>query len=172
LFIRLHHVRIDDDIIMRQRIPIDMKLRTPAQESNTDKSQSPYLISQADLIELMQIFLFTKKSGLVKRIKIPAISIALSCWDEMEPELTDLNPTGALKKCLPLFWSFVGSNWEPSALSILGISSLGKPLTKDVPDDSYVDLGPEKHGWIITEKGDQDSDLTEPLNEIMMRITK
>ncbi|MDH5925055.1 hypothetical protein L8S13_01995 [Vibrio lentus] len=100
-------------------------------------------------------------SATSKRFK-PRLAILLSCYDELETE--NLTPVEVLRRKLPLLESFIDSNWDANAVSIWGLSSLGKELKIDTGDDDFIDEGPECQGWVINpEGGVQDSDLSKPL---------
>ena len=53
-----------------------------------------------------------------------------------------------------------GSAWREDAVEFLGLSSQGRSLTTGTPDEDFVDVGPEHHGYVVTGAGDRDPDLT------------
>ncbi|MGH7437388.1 MAG: hypothetical protein ACRENE_17050, partial [Polyangiaceae bacterium] len=83
-----------------------------------------------------------------------------SCWDELGCQAT---PRVELATTLPLVAAFLEANWWPNALSVWGLSSLGKALPKDVPDAEYLERGPEHFGYVIDERGERSADLCAPV---------
>ena len=122
---------------------------------------------QASLIELLQILLFTRRVDLSSPLQDPALTVALTCWDELPADLKKLKPGDVLKKHLPLLSSFIESNWVAERRTIYGISALGKELQKDSSDEDFQNLGAVAHGWVITPEGEQQSDLTLPIVGLM-----
>ncbi len=114
-------------------------------------------------VELLQLLLHVSGRGMVEQLKQPRLAVLLSCYDELL-EGDNIQPQQLLAQHLPLVSSFINSNWSPEAVSVWGLSSLGRPLTKDSADDDFIDDGPEKQGWIIPpEGGEVDPDLSKPI---------
>ncbi|MEM6184991.1 hypothetical protein [Shewanella vaxholmensis] len=113
-------------------------------------------------IEILQLLAHVAGlSSSSKRIK-PKLTVLLSCYDELETE--DQTPIDVLRKKLPLFESYITSNWDTNSVSVWGLSSLGKALQSESKDDAFIDEGPEYQGWVIKpEGGAPDSDLSKPL---------
>jgi hypothetical protein len=130
------------------------------------------LAHQAGLVELLQTLLFTRQVDLNHRTRRPALVVALSCWDE----ISDGNETGApaqfLQNQLPLVSQFITSNWDANAVSVLGLSALGGPLSNDVSDDNFVEGGPERHGWCVGEGVPRSQDLTLPIAKLMQQLAE
>jgi hypothetical protein len=117
-------------------------------------------------IELLQILLHIAGHGTVKRLHIPKLAVMLSCYDNLTAG--DKQPSAILRERLPLLYSFIQNVWAKDAVSIWGLSALGKHLDDKSADASFIDEGPEKQGWIIApEGGDRNSDLTKPLNWLL-----
>lgn len=136
--------------------------------------------ANARWVELLQILLQIAGYGLVKQLTQPRLTILLSCYDELAPiemqadaiqvaQWAQANqPDTLLAAKLPLLHAFVHSIWTPDSISVWGLSALGKHLDKDSSDDSFIDEGPESHGWVIApEAGAPDSDLTRPLSWLL-----
>jgi hypothetical protein len=49
---------------------------------------------------------------------------------------------------------------------VYGLSSLGKTLRKDEPDDDYLNSGPEQFGYIVMPDGSRTPDLTAPIADL------
>lgn len=118
-------------------------------------------------VELLQLLLHVAGLGEVSRLRRPRLTVLLSCYDELQkpetPSLT-VRPRDLLARTLPLVSSFIDSNWLDDAVSIWGLSALGRPLTLKGEDAVFVDEGPESQGWVIPpEGGAPDSDLSKPL---------
>ena len=88
----------------------------------------------------------------------PFLSVLLSCWDDLS--LTDRSPASAAEERIPLLYSYVRSAWREDAVEFLGLSSQWRSLTTGTPDEDFVDVGPEHHGYVVTGAGDRDPDLT------------
>jgi hypothetical protein len=116
--------------------------------------------------ELTQILLHVGGHGTVDKRHLPRLAILLSCYDELSAG--EVPPATVLAKHLPLFSTFVHSVWPPGAVSVWGLSSLGRELRKTSHDDAFIDNGPETQGWTVSPSGGQgDSDLTLPLHWLL-----
>jgi len=113
-------------------------------------------------VELLQLLLHVAGVGVVARIQRPRLAVLLSCYDELRKG--EEPPREVLAEVLPLVSTFIESNWSEDAVSIWGLSALGKLLEKNSEDESFIDNGPEAHGWVVPPEGGlQDTDLTRPL---------
>lgn len=113
-------------------------------------------------VELLQILLHVSGRGLVKQLKQPRLTVLLSCYDELDTDGTP--PRKILADYLPLVSSFIDSNWSSEAVSIWGLSALGRPLNTASADDDFIDEGPEEQGWVVhPEGGKSDPDLSKPI---------
>lgn len=172
LFIRSEQVHAYEDVILRPRMQERMVEETQqgADDGATAAPEGmplPSWSDQAILVELLQLLLFVKQTGTLRRIGRPALTIILSCWDEIPGADDSEKPASLLAARLPLLSSFVQANWQPESLAIYGLSSLGKALKPDQPDDGYLDYGPEKQGWIIEQEGNHSGDLTAPIANLI-----
>ena len=163
LFIRLDRIREYEDLLSR---PPGRLGETSQQEDRTDFKWS----SQAVYVELLQLLLFTKGVGTVSRIKKPALTVILSCWDEMVETDESIAPADLLRKKMPLFADFLTAIWHPDYLSIFGLSALGKSLKRDEPDTEYLERGPESFGFVVLPDGERLPDLTLPVSNLMEQI--
>lgn len=112
---------------------------------------------QAFYIELLQILLYYKGMGYTKKNDSPHITIVLSCWDEFKDLEKNELPKELLNKHLPLLDTFLEQNWNESALKVVGLSSQGKSLDKEISDDEYIY---EEEGYIVQDNGEVSKDLT------------
>ena len=101
---------------------------------------------QASIIELIQIMLSIKRVSYQKTINSPKLTIALTCWDEVQEQIT---PEGLLKKDLPLLNQFLKKNWDKDALKIMGVSAQGFKLNTQENKDKYLDDGPDKFAYVV-----------------------
>lgn len=163
LFIRLDRIREYEDLLSR---PLGEINENSQQVDNPDFKWS----SQAVYVELIQLLLFTKGVGTVSRIKKPALTVILSCWDEMVETEENVVPDNLLRDRMPLFADFLSATWHREFLSIFGLSALGKPLKKDEPDAEYLMRGPESFGFIVLPDGRRSPDLTLPVSNLMEQI--
>lgn len=113
-------------------------------------------------VELLQLLLHVSGHGTVQRLHRPRLTVLLSCYDEMGA--SEVTPAQRLAEKLPLLSAFIGSVWATEAVSVWGLSALGRPLDKEGSNDAFVNEGPEHQGWVIPPAGGaQDPDLTKPL---------
>ena len=155
LMVRPHLAKQDDDIFSK---PLG-DVRRPT--SNEDAA--PRRSTQARLVELIQMLLHVR--GLKRHSSAPALIVLLSCWDELG--LDDrAKPAEVLSSRLPLLASFIRNNWEPRLAIVYGLSALEMPLTKEHPNEAFIDRGPENFGYVIDPEGNKDSDLTLPIARV------
>lgn len=160
LFLRLENMRIYEDLLSR---PQQVTSTDEPEQENGNFEWSP----AAFFIELLQILLYSKGIGTIDKVKIPSLLILLSCWDEIGDKDETTQPWSLLSRRLPLFANYLKSIWEPAYLTVFGLSSLGKSLNNDTPDEDYIDYGPESRGYIILPDGQRDADLTLPILHLM-----
>ena len=111
------------------------------------------------LVELLQMLLHERGARPRGGVSKPFLSVLLSCWDELG--LADQSsPASAAEERIPLLYSYVRSAWREDAVEFLGLSSQGRSLTAGTPDEDFVDVGPEHHGYVVTGADDRDPDLT------------
>ena len=111
------------------------------------------------LVELLQMLLHERGARPRGGVSKPFLSVLLSCWDELGlPDQS--SPASAAEERIPLLYSYVRSAWREDAVEFLGLSSQGRSLTTDTPDEDFVDVGPEHHGYVVTGADDRDPDLT------------
>lgn len=119
--------------------------------------------SQARLVELLQMLLYTRRSRTGK--EKPALAVLLTCWDELKlPEGT--KPAQVLREKLPLLANFLENNWDENGILIFGLSATGVALTKESPNKDFIYKGAEHMGWAISNEGTQTTDLTMPIAEL------
>ncbi len=162
LFVRLQHVHIEQDLLSRppgEAVPL----------ATETAPQGFRWSDQARLVDLLQLLLFVKGVGTIDRLRSPALTVLLSCWDEITGLSADLAPAQLLAERMPMLSSFVETNWMHECLSVIGLSSLGKVLREDTPDEEYLDAGPEAFGYVVLPRGERSSDLTLPVAELAAR---
>ncbi len=111
------------------------------------------------LVELLQMLLHVRGARPRGAVSKPFLSVLLSCWDELDLK-EQSSPARVAEERIPLLSSYVRSAWCEDAVEFFGLSSQGRNLTTATPDEEFVDVGPEHHGYVVTEAGDCDSDLT------------
>ncbi|MBB6130589.1 TRAFAC clade GTPase domain-containing protein [Mucilaginibacter lappiensis] len=122
------------------------------------RDEDHILSDQVFYIELLQILLFYKFNDYhFKNAKV-RLTVALTCWDELE---TKDKPEDYLKKELPLLHSFIKANLETNNWSILGLSAQQFRLTDKASQDKYAIEGPEKFGFLIDKDGNRTDDITQ-----------
>jgi hypothetical protein len=182
-FVRLSTTAVLEDILDRPRgldrmksgVDAEDAKQEPTQEAAApEASQLPQanqlpkltLSNQAGLVELLQALLFIKQAGSVNQLREPPLVVVLSCWDEIANS-DSAKPSDVLRSRLPLLSQFVDATWRPGRAQILGLSALGKALKDDVTDEAFMDNGPERQGWCISQEGKRLEDLTLPVIELM-----
>lgn len=126
-----------------------------------DQKESNHSISgasdQSEFIELAQVLLHARGTGIKDLVGTPRLVIALTCWDELK---TDLKPEEVLQQKMPLFTQFITANWLSEAFEIIGVSAQGFALKTDQNRDKYLDEMPENFGYLVLDDNPQEEDLT------------
>lgn len=120
---------------------------------------------QSFFIELLQILLHAKGTDYHRLNDKPKLTVALTCWDEMN---TQKNPYDELISKLPLFLNFLESNWDKSCLNIVGLSAQGFSLTEPENIEKYQIEGPEEFGYLVLPDGTQTNDITELIEQALL----
>lgn len=142
----------------------DLVKRSADRKANATRAGS--WDANARWVELLQLLLHVAGLGPVVRLQRPRLAVLISCYDELG--MADAPPREVLAKTLPLVLSFIDSTWASEAVSIWGLSALGRLLESDSTDESFIDNGPEYQGWVIPpEGGARDPDLSKPLAWLM-----
>jgi hypothetical protein len=161
LMIRPHLAVMDDDPFSR---PLTHLRNKSAGESKGKQS------SQARLVELLQMLLYARRVGASSDYGIPALTVMLSCWDELN-DVKGLTPPEVLARLLPLVASFIATNWNPGHHRIVGVSALEQPLQADNPNESFINDGPESQGYVVMSDGTVSKDLTLPIAELARMVS-
>ncbi|MEW8332979.1 MAG: hypothetical protein AB2692_18740, partial [Candidatus Thiodiazotropha sp.] len=102
---------------------------------------------RARYVELLQMFLFAGAKSIHEPIEMPRLAVVFSCWDELNGE--QKTPEQLLAERLPLLNAFIRSTWRDGAWSAWGLSSLGRALRNDKPDEDFRTQGPESFGYVL-----------------------
>ena len=153
LLVRLQQTRVGDDIFLRP-----LSEFKGAGSDNREVQVS----DQARLIEFLQMLLYIRGAVSIEPLQSPALSVLLSCWDELG---TEDRPAAVLQQRLPMFASFVASTW--AAPLVLGLSALERPLHARSPDSEYAARGPEQFGYIVLPDGVRSADPTLPIQHLL-----
>jgi len=149
LLVRPHTLKGNEDIFSRPLADLGTSNTEGAKYKPSD---------QARLIELLQILLHisgvSREGGMSK----PTLTVLLSCWDELEAKAV---PLEVLRSNLPMFCDFIESVWKQPI--IIGLSALGRPLSKEQSDTEYSTRGPESFGYVVLPDGIEDKDITWPI---------
>ncbi|CCH55904.1 hypothetical protein BN8_05204 [Fibrisoma limi BUZ 3] len=121
------------------------------------KAPSSGTSDQSQFIELLQVLLHARGTGMKDSIDTPRLLIALTCWDELN---TNLRPEEILQQKMPLFAHFIAANWLPGAFNIVGISAQEFPLKTDEARDKYLDEMPQNFGFLVLDDNPKEKDLT------------
>lgn len=158
LFIRLDEIKAIEDVVNRGLPDQDIL------KNRNEKSEPMSLSDTAFYTELLQILLFVKKVGIKQRITNPKLTLVLSCWDLLPDEDQVKLPREVLKEKLPGLFSFINGTWTDEAYRIIGLSSIEKSLSNNDSDLEFVKKGPENFGYMITESGEKEIDLTRTIS--------
>jgi hypothetical protein len=161
LFVRPSILHAQDDIFTRPLHEITA--------SGEDEPAPHEWTSQAFYIELLQLLLYVRGLGTLTRAAEPHLVIVLSCWDELDEKDRAISPPALLRQEMPLFAAFLQSTWQASSLAVLGLSSLGRPLSKESEHEGYIEQGPETFGYVIRPDAEETSDLTVPIQWLLDR---
>jgi len=112
---------------------------------------------QSQFIELVQVLLHARGTGMKEPIDTPRLLIVLTCWDELN---TDSTPEEILQQKMPLFTQFITANWLPGAFKIVGVSAQEFPLKTDEARDKYLDEMPQNFGYLVLDDSPKEKDLT------------
>lgn len=157
LFVRPSTLKLYEDLLVR---PTDVDPQHS--ERPTVPVDGAGWDDRARYVELLQMFLFAASQSTNKLIKAPRLAVVLSCWDELNGEQG--TPEELLADRLPLLSAFIQSIWRGDSWSVWGLSSLGRALRHDVPDEDFRALGPENFGYVLRPgESNQDPDLTSPV---------
>ncbi|GAB3786488.1 hypothetical protein GCM10028818_49980 [Spirosoma horti] len=126
-------------------------------DQNETKAPLSGTSDQARFIELLQVLLHARGTGMKDPIDTPRLLIALTCWDELN---TDLRPEEILQQKMPLFANFLLANWLPGAFNIVGVSAQEFPLKTDEARDKYLDEMPQNFGYLVLDDSPREKDLT------------
>lgn len=126
-------------------------------DQKESKASSSGTSDQSKFIELLQVLLHARGTGMKDPIDTPRLLIAITCWDELS---TNLRPEEILQQKMPLFAHFIKANWLPGAFKIVGVSAQEFPLKTDEARDKYLDEMPQNFGFLVLEDNSKEKDLT------------
>lgn len=109
------------------------------------------------------MLLYLAQFHLDRPLRKPRLTLLLSCWDELET--TEL-PADLLASRLPMLWSFVRSNW--ASPTVIGLPALERTLSKTDADQEYAIRGPEEFGYVVLPDGVKSTDITLPIQRLMI----
>jgi len=128
------------------------------EKDKSDVQKELVLSEQSSYIELIQSLLYAKDVGVRQERELPKLVVVITCWDELNNELT---PKEVLIEKLPMFNNVIEAMWNRQKLSVLGLSAQEFPLKDDTEaTDKYLDDLPENFGYMVTEEGNKDKDIT------------
>jgi len=156
LFLRPSTLQLHEDLLVR---PTGLTPEHTSSEVNFVDGSS--WDDRARYIELLQMLILAAGKSTFHKASSPRLVIVLSCWDELE---TTSTPEEVLADRLPMLDAFINSNWQDSAWSVWGLSSLGRSLSQDDHDDEFASQGPEHFGYVVPPQSTKhNSDLTAPV---------
>lgn len=154
LFIRVDELEVLEDVVNRGLPQFEVV------KSRSEKASKMIISNTAFYVELLQILLYVKKIGTKKKIESPRLIVALSCWDKLPKAEQEKQPIQVFKDKLPGLVNYIQETWKDDAFSTIGLSSVGKDLSKDESDIEFIKKGPENFGFIVTPDGKKELDLT------------
>lgn len=136
--------------------------------SEVQSDQIPEWMLQAEMIETLQMLLFSRRSGRESKIESPKIVVAITCWDESLSNGKETTPDAELQRIAPMLANYISAMWDQESLTTVGISALGKELSPTKADEAFIDLGPHRQGFVVLPDGTKTDDLTWPLNKLLI----
>lgn len=115
------------------------------------------------LVELLQVLRHERQRHAAGKTIPPDLTVVLSCWDEIPDRSSGVSPATVLRQRMPLLYSYIAGNWEPSRHHVVGLSAQGRTLAENEPDPEFIDRGPESMGYLIRGDGSETDDLSELL---------
>lgn len=109
-------------------------------------------------VELLQVLQHARLQAAVPPDRRLRLTLVLSCWDELDLA-GDTKPGEVAYERLALLDSYCRARWGTD-YRVVGLSSQGRALVEDKPDEEFIDYGPHKMGWLVGADGAQDPDLT------------
>ena len=158
-------VRIDQIRSMKSFMTDPVETDPPS-KAGTEQLQSERF-AELDTIEILQRLLFVRGVSLRQPLVSPRLGILLSCWDELPETERNQRPAALFEQRAPLLSRFIASNWYPGHHMSWGLSSTGRKLPEEKPDEEFAKKGPERAGYVMLEEGYTSSDLTIPLHWLM-----
>lgn len=119
---------------------------------------------QSHFIELIQVLLHARETGMKELIETPRLLIALTCWDELK---IDEKPEEVLQQKMPLFYQFIAANWSPEKFEVVGVSAQEFPLKTQENRDKYMNELPENFGYLVLNDNPKEKDLTRLIEEAL-----
>jgi|SRR5580698_7099299 hypothetical protein len=156
LMVRLMLASTEEDLLNRPLYDDVLNNRTAERPTSISK--------QSHIVELLQILRHVRGLGNLHRTLEPRLLVLLSCWDELGGNRK--GPVEEFASRVPLVNAYIRSTWSKDALTIYGLSALGKALSDDTVDVEYQNRGPESFGYVVTDAGKQLSDLTMPIADL------
>ncbi len=162
LFIRPSAINEPTTTMDAPPVAKEMKNPKPQAEINApDNVNLRRLSSQIEMIELLQMWWWVRAGFAPIGTTSPRLAIMLSCFDEVNTELT---PEFYFKQLCPLLEQFIRTVWADSAMRVYGLSSQGGSLDDPNFQHTFREAGAEKSGFLVLPNGEQKSDLTLPID--------
>jgi len=155
LFIRPSEIEHVFDLSKKGYADKDLKKEKDSITGTSDQSQ---------FIELIQVLLHARGTGMKSPLDTPRLLIALTCWDELN---TNYSPEEVLHQKMPLFAHFIAANWLPGNFKIIGVSAQEFPLNTHEARDKYLDEMPQNFGYLVLADNPKEKDLTRLIEEIL-----
>ncbi|WP_289132719.1 hypothetical protein [uncultured Spongiibacter sp.] len=143
----------------------DLSKRGYAVKDQDESSLTSGTSDQSQFIELMQVLLHARGTGMKSLIDKPRLIIALTCWDELK---SNSSPEKILRQKMPLFTQFIAANWLPEAFRVIGVSAQEFPLNTEEARDKYLDDMPQSFGYLVLGDSQKDKDLTRLIEEALI----
>ncbi|GAB5542854.1 MAG: hypothetical protein SangKO_026140 [Sandaracinaceae bacterium] len=157
LFIRSSTLKLYEDLLVRPT-----NVEPQHSESPNATVDGAGWDDRARYVELLQMFLFAARRSTSELIEAPRLAVVFSCWDELNGDA--ITPEKLLAERLPLLDAFIRSTWQEGSWSVWGLSSLGRALRNEEPDEDFRTHGPQRFGYVLRPgETTQDPDLTSPV---------
>lgn len=121
----------------------------------------PTQVMLCELIRFLEGSLAKREDG-----ERPRLSVVVTAWDLIDTGMFQLGPLAYLQREYPLVAGRL-IDLEALDVQIFGLSSVGGDLKHDPTyRQTYLEAGPDGHGWVAVDDGDgwqKNSDITLPI---------
>ncbi|WBM59660.1 hypothetical protein M5X66_11705 [Providencia sp. PROV188] len=142
-------IRVDSDQDVR---PLDWVTSRKLIEKigNVEEQGLPTQVVLCELIHFLEKTLDKREDG-----NLPRLSIVVSAWDRVSPDLFSQGPLKYLQREFPLVAGRI-TDIETLDIKVFGLSSVGGDLKNDkIYREDFLETGPDGRGWVSVYDGQE-----------------